>query len=72
MLRPYYEIAEAFSLSLTNLPILIRLCIPKSLQRQTTIFEFLRVDKIDIGAVSRIFKLLSLLFDVHKNILVKI
>ena len=64
MLRAYNKITKPFFLPLGNFPVLIRPIKPKFLHSKATILNLLGIDQINVGTISFILQLLSLLLDI--------
>jgi len=72
VLRPHYQVAKPLSLPLADLPVLIGLGIAELFEGKAAVLELLRVDQVDVGAITRIFKPLGLLLDVHQYVFVEV
>ena len=72
MFRPDYQIAKSFLISFNNFPIFIRLWISEFFQCKTTVSQFIRVDKVDVWAVSTVFQFFSLLLYIPNDVFIKI
>ena len=72
MLRPHNQIAKPSSLALSYLPLLIGLHIAEPLHGDTAIFNFFRVDQVDIGAVPTILESFGLSLNIVDDIVVKV
>lgn len=72
MLGPYYQVAKAFFLSFTDLPIFVGSRVPKLFQCKAAILELFGVYKVNIRAVAGIFEFFGLLFDIIEDMFVEV
>lgn len=72
MLRSNNQKTKTFPLSFMRLPTVIWFTISMLFHSQTRISEFFAIHKINIWTISRFLQLLSLLFNVFNQIVVKI